>query len=297
METIWFSADQREEFMIQEGSESLKRLLLARRIADSYKQIRGISSVAVGGSTAIGSAYVGSDLDMWSTYSKLPDPQETQEITRKLLEKHNNEPQPNYVMHGHVNAFRLDGIDVIIMLGDNDSLQQVPDKLDQLMGTPDEQFVAEYYYMVVLHDPKGVWKQIKARLSDYPTDIGAKIILTKLEELVRIVKDKIPKALTTGNVFFASELKVASLDEYLRLLFALNKLYYKRLIDVGVLLSQLEVMPNACKQRLITCAREDSLSKVRGMVLNLVKDTLPLIETVYPSIDLSESYRQLGSVA
>ena len=68
--------------------ESSRRLRLSTLVAAKYKRITGIDSIAVGGSTALGNAYSESDLDMWATYSELPDNDERQKILCQLVEEY-----------------------------------------------------------------------------------------------------------------------------------------------------------------------------------------------------------------
>ena len=88
-----------------------------------------------------------------------------------------------------------------------------------------------------------------------------------------------------------------SIDEYLRLLFALNKCYYKRLIDVAALLPELGTKPKACEQRLAEWIGANSLQKVQRVIMELLKDTIPSIERIYPNVDLSWSFRRLEGVS
>ena len=53
--------------------EALKRMAIARRVAQAYSKLGGIDSLAVGGSTARGNADEFSDIEIWMTYSSLPD--------------------------------------------------------------------------------------------------------------------------------------------------------------------------------------------------------------------------------
>lgn len=279
--------------MKQKDSESSRRLRLAKHVAEKYKQITGIDSIAVGGSTALGSAYSQSDIDMWATYSELPSVEERQKIGCKLIEEYGDEPQPKWVTQGQVDPFRIDGVDVGVMLGHNNDLLQVPDNREQVMGTPREVGISEYYDSVVLYDPKGLWRQVKARLDDYPVSIGEKIINENLDKITTILQDDMLKAVMTQNIFLALEVQVLSLEAFLRILFALNKRYYRRLRDISAVISDFEITPKDCELRLKAWAKERFPSKIRVILLDLVKDILPLIKEGYPDIDIDESVRQL----
>ncbi len=62
--------------------EALKRMDIARRVAQAYAKLDGIDSLAVGGSTARGNADEFSDVEIWMTYSLLPD----EKVRKQILE-------------------------------------------------------------------------------------------------------------------------------------------------------------------------------------------------------------------
>ena len=128
-------------------AHSRKRLELAEFVAERYRNVEHIDSVAVGGSTAIGSAYLGSDLDLWATYARPPDPGERTATILEIVQARGGEAQPTYASSGQVDALRLDGIDVIIMLGPSDSLARVADDIQESLGAPKECYAAEYHYI------------------------------------------------------------------------------------------------------------------------------------------------------
>ena len=279
--------------MNQKENESSRRLQLAKFVAEKYKQITGIDLIAVGGSTALRNAYSKSDIDMWATYSELPSVEERQKIVCKLIEEYGNEPQPKWVTRGQGDSFLIDGVDVHIVLGHNNDILQVPDNREQVMGTPHEAGISEYYDSVVLYDAKGLWRQVKAKLDDYPVSIGEKIINENLNKIITILQDDMLKAVMTQNIFLILEVQVLSLEAFLRILFALNKRYYRRLRDISAVISDFKIAPKDCELHLKAWAKEQSPSRIRAILLNLVKDTLPLIKEGYPDIAIDESVRQL----
>ena len=182
------------------------------------------------------------------------------------------------MIQGQADALRMDGVDVHIMLGHNNDILQVPDQREHVMGTPHEVGISEYYDSVVLYDVKGLWKQVKAKLDDYPVSIGEKIINTSLDKLIHTLRNDMLKIVMTQNIFLVLEVKVTSLETFLRLLFALNKRYYRRLREVGAVMSNLKSFPKDCELRLSEYIKEQSPTGVQIILLNLVKDILPLIK-------------------
>jgi len=67
-------------------TEALKRLDIAKRVAQAYAKLDGVDSLAVGGSTARGNADRFSDVEIWMTYSSLPDEEARKQILNKLDE-------------------------------------------------------------------------------------------------------------------------------------------------------------------------------------------------------------------
>jgi len=184
----------------------------------------------------------------------------------------------------------------VVQLGPSDALVRVTDGLAESLGTPMECYAAEYHHMLALHDPDNVWGETKAILSAYPVKAGATVVQTKLEDLVRIARDGLPKASATRNLFSATALRVDALDAYLRILFALNHQYYKRLIDVSALFPRLNRKPVESGTTLNRLAEAGSCREAQEHLLTLIEGVLPLVGEVYPSADIEWSLRRLGSV-
>ena len=266
---------------------------MAKSVAAKYQEIAGIDMICVGGSTAIGNAYSKSDVDMWATYSQLPSSTERQNIVHKLIEEYGNEPQPRYATEGRGDSLRIDGIDVHIILGHNDEFLQLPKNREEVMGTPYEVGIADFFDSVVLYDSKGIWKQVETELEDYPVNIGIRIIGENLDKIITVLQDDMQKAIMTQSSFLVLEVQGPSLERFLRILFALNKRYYRRLRDISAVISGLKILPRDCELRLKAYAKEKFPSEMHIILFGLVNDTLPLIKESYPEIAIDEVSRQL----
>jgi predicted nucleotidyltransferase len=277
------------------SDESLRRLQIATCIAEEYKKINGIDSIAVEGSTALGTAYSESDIDMVVTYSESPNNEERQKAIRKIVNQYGNEPQPGYVIMGQADGFCINGIDVSIILGHNDYLLQYPNTRQKSMGTSNEIEIFGFQNNIVLYDPKAIWKHVKEELDNYPIDIGEKIIGENLDKII-VILDDIIKAIITQDEFTHLEAQYDALQAFLRILFAINKSYYRRFKDLSISISSFANIPKNCESRLREWAKEHCSVRLRLIILDFLRDIIPLIE-IYPGISADKKTHHLRRIS
>ncbi|RKY63733.1 MAG: hypothetical protein DRP99_03500 [Candidatus Latescibacterota bacterium] len=264
-------------------TEALKRLDIAKRVAQAYAKLDGVDSLAVGGSTARGNADRFSDVEIWMTYSSLPDEEARKQILNKLDES--GHPVLMKDLEGGAKlaeTFRVSGVQVSILPGTNDDLLSVGIDIEKHLGEPSEKGLADFHDCVVLYDPKGLYETVKRRRENYPVDLGIKLIKRKLYEVVKICAVDIPRALRNGNWLWILDSRSTAQEALLRVVFALNRDYFPRVKDAEWLILSMTHVPKGFLKGISEYAREPDIRKARKMLINLTKDLISLVEQIWP---------------
>jgi len=227
--------------MIKPTAEAEKRRIIAERIAVEYSRLPEICSLAIAGSTARGNADRFSDLEIWMTYSSMPDAGSRLEILRNLDES------GNPVLAGSIDeavmqaeSLVIEGVQVGLMPGTNDQLLEVPDRAAAQVGEPSEIGIADFHDCIVLYDPNQMYHIVKARLNDYPISAGTRVINRKLQEIDQVCQRDIPRAVESNSPLTC---RTAAIEALLRIVFVLNRDYFPRLKDAEWLLPEMPHLP------------------------------------------------------
>lgn len=155
--------------------EVQKRKRIAKRITISLAQVSGITSLAVIGSVAMGTAGPESDIDVVGTYDSELD-QSALEGTFDVIGRDLKMVAVSSDPQGLTAALRVDDVSIHVMLGPESYLLGCTERVAQASREQYELAFASYGEAVVLHDPKGLWSGVKAAIRVAGTAFGASII-------------------------------------------------------------------------------------------------------------------------
>jgi hypothetical protein len=142
-------------------TEVEKRKQIAKRITIPLVQVPGITSLAVIGSVAMGTAGPESDIDVVGTYDSGLDP----DALESAFDAIGRDPKMVAISsdpQGFTAALRVDGVSVHVMLGPEGYLLGCRERVSQASHDQYELAFASYGEALVLHDPKELWPGVKA---------------------------------------------------------------------------------------------------------------------------------------
>lgn len=267
----------------------MKRMEIARPVAQVYGRLEGVDWIAVSGSTARGNADEYSDLEMWATGGSLPDLAARMAVLSGLSDTGHAAPREE-AKGGMTRpeAAVISGVAVYVTVGSNNDLLSVGLEIDKNLGTPMEAAIADFHDLVVLHDPKGLYRTVKQRLDDYPVMLGTKVIGRLLQEIVDLCANAVPRAFRSQNWMELLHARSAGQEALLRIAFVLNRDYFPRVKDADWLLDSMAQLPEGFAERMRLNAREESIRVARVRLIALARDLVQLARDVWPE-PLSET--------
>lgn len=263
--------------------DSEKRRAIAQRVADAYKELPGVDSLAVGGSTARGNADELSDIEIWLTYSSLPDARARKEILDCIDES--GQPLLAEELEGgmlRTETLVVSGVNVGIFPGTNETLLAVGTDMDTHLGKPSEKGLADFHDCLILYDPKGLYATVKSRLADYPIALGTNVIQRYLNEVCTICTVDIPRGLRNHAWMHLLSSRSAAQEALLRVVFVLNRDYFPRVKDAEWMLSSMQYLPKDFEPRMRHLAEMSSDAVQSEMLLALAHDLASLSTGVWP---------------
>lgn len=139
--------------------ETETRIAIARIVSARLSAVPGLTSLAVIGSTALGTATPESDVDMVGTYDEALDRAEwaaaCDEVGRDP-DRFAHATAPGAITE----ALRVDGVPVHVMLGPDEVLADFVRRAPSFSETQREHS-RSYGEAIVLHDPKELWPAVK----------------------------------------------------------------------------------------------------------------------------------------
>jgi hypothetical protein len=144
-------------------TEVQKRKQIAKRITIPLTQVPGITSLAVIGSVAMGTAGPESDIDVMGTYDSRLD-SDALENTFDVIGRDPKMVAISSDPQGLTVALRVDGVSVHVMLGPESYLLGCTERVSQASYEQYDLKFASYGKALVLHDPKGLWPGVKAAI-------------------------------------------------------------------------------------------------------------------------------------
>jgi hypothetical protein len=252
--------------------------------------------LAVGGSTARGNADELSDIEIWLTYSSLPDERARKEILDRLDES--GQPLLAEELEGgmlRTESLVVSEVSVGIFPGTNETLLAVGSDMDTHLGKPSEKGLADFHDCLVLHDPKGLYATVKARLADYPITLGTNVMQRCLNEVCTICTMDIPRGSRNRAWMHLLSSRSAAQEALLRVVFVLNRDYFPRVKDAEWMLGCMERLPKDFELRMRQLAEVSSDVVQPGMLLALAHDLASLSADVWPETLDEETIGSLDS--
>lgn len=273
--------------------ESQKRMEIARIVAAHYQQAFDLGFMCVIGSVARDSADAHSDLDLIACFLQSPSAAQHRMGIERLLAEYGNPPQPQTYNQGPVEGFRIQGVDVSIFFGQPEEFAEITKNRDLLMGTDGETNIAVYHDAIPLFDPQEIWRKIRDQLAAYPVDAGVRIIRSQIEQIVYLLEGKYQKAIRSGSPLVFHELRCAMIDSLLRLLFALNRQYLRRLSDLPAVAQGLPDAPDGCVERFGALVGMGSARPFWNASMRLLSELVNIIPKKYLDLELDATTEQL----
>lgn len=273
--------------------ESQKRMEIARIVAAHYRKTFDLGFMCVIGSVARGSADAHSDLDLITCFLRPPSAAQHRMGIERLLAEYGNPPQPKTFNQGPVEGFRIQDVEVSIFWGQPEEFVEIPKNRDRLMGTDGETNIAVYQDAITLFDPLEIWRKVRDQLAAYPVDAGARIIRSQIEQIVFLLEGRFQKAIRSGSPLVFHELRCAMIDSLLRLLFALNRQYLRRLSDLPAVAQSLAYAPDGCVEGFSALVGMGSASQFWNASMRLLSELANIIPKTYPDLELDATTEQL----
>ena len=269
------------------SSENQRRLLLAERIGEVYRQRDGVLAMLLTGSVARGEADESSDLDLCIYYQELP-PLEVLKEVRQIV------GGSEYVMFfgsheegGIVESYHIDGVRHDFA---HTSVAEWEKNMDEVLvehkiDSPMQKALSGLLDGRALFgdDLIEVWKR---RAADYPDALAEAMVRENMKFRPGHVIERY--AARRGDLLFLHELYIETIRKILGVMLGLNRIYhwgeYKRM---QTFLGEMKIAPENLAVRIDRVLREQP-STALPILDRLVGETFDLVDAFMPQIDTTE---------
>lgn len=268
----------------------------AQRCAAAFRHHGQVTGIIAGGSVAHGGTDRESDVDLLVAVRQLPDVELRAEwlsaITGKLCDSaalhgtearkwdefHGPKDDPEQWMGTGGGLFYLTEEEI-----DHD-LKRVDELLTGFIGRNElerpshiEEYLADLAHGLVLYDADGFVAACQKRLAEYPESARARLINHHWKWAEIAINEDLQRAVWRDDFVHAYDRRVEGTRHLIRMLFAMNKRYFRKAKSLDRLLPHLPVSPPRTWERLVAGLRETdpmqggaTLMTVAGEMIRLV---------------------------
>jgi len=284
--------------------ESLHKERLLRHARDYVAAIGehdAIIGIIVGGSPAHGGVDRESDVDMLLIVEKLPTPDlradwlgriVARDVTaadlpptedRKWDEFHVPGPKidPEQWGEGGVGG----GLFYFTQAEVERDLNRVAELLVAFIGRDElerpshfEEYLADLAHGIILHDPRGLLARWQEMLSRYPESARERLINYHWKRAEIAINEDLQRAVWRSDFLHAYDRRVEGVRHLVRMMFAMNRRYFRKGKGLERLLGTFEKCPQNTWERLLKALREPDHMRAAAMLLALAGDVIDLVE-------------------
>ncbi len=283
----------------QDYEESHKERLLqhARRYAAAFQDHDLVTGVVAAGSISHGGTDRESDIDLLVTVTQLPyagtrgswlsaitgkpfDPASLSGTEERKWDEFGgprDDPQQWGGTGGGLFYFTEKEIDR--------DLARVDELLTGFIGRDElerpshiEEYLADLAHGIVLYDPNGFVAKCQRRLAPYPESARTELINYHWKRAEIAINEDLQRSVWRDDLVHAHDRRVEGVRHLIRMLFAINRRYFRKAKSLHRMLPQFEVCPPQTWRRLVEGLREPDLMRGAALLLALAADMIRLVE-------------------
>ena len=141
-----------------------------------------------------------------------------------------------------------------------------------------EESLADLAHGIILHDPRKVLAAWQQRLADYPESARTRLINHHWRQAEIAINEDIQRAVWRSDFLHAYDRRVEGVRHLVRMLFAMNRRYFRKGKSLHRLLPTFPTCPPDAWPRLIAASSEPDHMRAAAILLTLARDTIDLIE-------------------
>jgi hypothetical protein len=269
----------------------------AREYARAFQDHELVTGVIAGGSLSHGGTDRESDVDLLVIVEQLPDvetraawlaaitgkPCEPTSLSgteeRKWDEFHGPKDDPEQWMGTGGGLFYFTEAEI------EGDLNRVGELLTGFMGRDElerpshiEEYLADLAHGIVLYDPGGFVAGCQERLADFPEGARRELINYHWMRTEIAINEDLQRAVWRDDLVHAYDRRVEGARHLVRMLFAMNRRYFRKAKGLDRVFSQFSACPAEAWRRLVNGLREPDPMKGAATLMALAGDAIRLIE-------------------
>ena len=283
----------------------------ARTHADALKESGVVVGLILGGSVAHGGADRESDEDIVAVVSKLPSLEERAAWLSRITGRQVDPVTLGPTEKREWDEYHLPRDDPEQWMGTGGGLLYVTHEetvwavahvADLLVGdigeatTPHpahlDECLPDLAHGIILHDPMGTLAEWQRQLASYPETARVRLVNFHWHQAEIAISEDLPRAVWRSDHLHAYDRRVEGVRHLVRLLFAMNRRYFRTAKGLDRLFPTFPQCPREAWPRLVAALGEPDHLRAAAMLLALAGDIIDLIEP--PGIlERREHWREL----
>jgi predicted nucleotidyltransferase len=297
--------------MDYESFHKQRLLRHARTCAAALRESELVLGVIVGGSVAHGGADRESDLDILVVVRQLPEPEVRVAWLSGIMQRDVDATKLPAIEESRLDEFVWPkddpeqwmppggGLMYVTQAEVTEWPQRVGEVLTRVMERDDperttriEEHLADLAHGIILHDPRSLLSRSQQRLSEYPGSARAQLINYHWHRAEIAINEDVQRSVWRRDFLHAYDRRAEGVRHLVRMLFAMNRRYYRKAKGLERLLGTFPACPPDAWARLVSGLAEPDHMRGAAMLLGLAGDIIDLIEP--PEIlERREHWREL----
>jgi len=261
----------------------------ASRCASAFCRHELVVGILAGGSLAHGGTDRESDVDLIVIVRKLPSVETRAQwlsaITGQRVDVHRL-PKPEERKGDEFDGPRDDpgqwmGTGGALLYFIQGEIERDLGRVEELLtafSTRADEYLADLAHGVVLHDQEGFVAQCQQRLADYPESARVRLINHHWQRAEIAIHEDVQRALWRGDALHARDRLVEGTRHLIRMLFAMNRRYFRKGKGLDRLLPTFIACPPEAYSRLVQGLRETEPMRGAAVLMGLARDIIDRVD-------------------
>ena len=141
-----------------------------------------------------------------------------------------------------------------------------------------EEYLADLAHGIVLYDPNGFVAACQKRLAQYPATARIRLINYHWSRAEIAINEDLQRAVWRDDLVYAYDRRVEGVRHLIRMLFAMNRRYFRRAKSLHRLFANFRSCPPGAWPRLIAGLREPDPMKGAAALMTLAREIIHLVD-------------------